>query len=120
MRTRVPNVLIPLTLGVLLSGCSSLPSLSSIASVSGEKVMGLVTPYRVEIVQGDAATEAAQTADQRFGPREIRDGGVLGQRHPALVHERLDRARPADGGAGQQSQTERGRQERERSHRRQG
>ena len=60
MRTRVPNVLIPLILGAAactLGGCSMLPSWSSITSVSGEKVMGLVTPYRVEIVQGNVLTK---------------------------------------------------------------
>ena len=50
--------LLALTLAVGgLSACSSLPSLGSIASVSGEKVMGLVTPYRVDVVQGNVLTK---------------------------------------------------------------
>jgi len=61
MRTRLPHVLPQLLIGatviVSLSGCSGMPSLSSLASVSGEKVMGLVTPYRVEIVQGNVLTK---------------------------------------------------------------
>ncbi|MBV8603981.1 MAG: outer membrane protein assembly factor BamE [Pelomonas sp.] len=42
---------------LVLGACSSLPSFKSLASVSGEKVMGLVTPYRVEIVQGNVVTK---------------------------------------------------------------
>jgi outer membrane protein assembly factor BamE len=40
-----------------LSACSSLPSLDSLPSVAGEKVLGLVTPYRVEVVQGNVLTK---------------------------------------------------------------
>ncbi|XHS79072.1 outer membrane protein assembly factor BamE [Burkholderiaceae bacterium UC74_6] len=61
MRTRLPNVLLRPLLGasliVSLSACSSMPSLGSIASVSGDKVMGMITPYRVEIVQGNVLTK---------------------------------------------------------------
>jgi outer membrane protein assembly factor BamE len=49
------------TLALLgLAGCSSLPSLpslDSLPSVAGDKVLGLVTPYRVEIVQGNVLTK---------------------------------------------------------------
>jgi len=61
MRTRLPNVLLRPLLGASLiaglSACSSMPSLGSMASVSGEKVMGMITPYRVEIVQGNVLTK---------------------------------------------------------------
>lgn len=43
-----------------LGACSSLPSMPSLdflPSVSGDKVLGLVTPYRVEIVQGNVVTK---------------------------------------------------------------
>jgi outer membrane protein assembly factor BamE len=46
-----------LPLLVLLAGCSSLPSLDSLPSVAGEKVLGLVTPYRLEVVQGNVLTK---------------------------------------------------------------
>lgn len=42
---------------VLLSACSSLPSLDMLPSVAGDKVLGLVTPYRVEVVQGNVLTK---------------------------------------------------------------
>ena len=35
----------------LLGGCSYLPNWAQLPSVTGEKVLGLVTPYRVEVVQ---------------------------------------------------------------------
>ena len=77
MRSKFPHALILLTLGAALAGCSSLPSLGSLASVSGEKVMGIVTPYRVEIVQGNVLTKE-QVAQVKPGmPREqVRD--ILG------------------------------------------
>jgi outer membrane protein assembly factor BamE len=42
---------------VLLGGCSSLPTWDSLPSVTGEKVLGLVTPYRLEVVQGNVLTK---------------------------------------------------------------
>ncbi|MFN3860883.1 MAG: outer membrane protein assembly factor BamE [Roseateles sp.] len=44
----------------LLGGCSYLPtwdSLPSLPSVTGEKVLGVLTPYRVEVVQGNVLTK---------------------------------------------------------------
>ncbi|MCF8204192.1 MAG: outer membrane protein assembly factor BamE [Methylotenera sp.] len=41
----------------LLGGCSYLPTWDSLPSVTGEKVLGLVTPYRVEVVQGNVLTK---------------------------------------------------------------
>ncbi len=80
MRTRVPNVLIPLILGAAactLGGCSMLPSWGSITSVSGEKVMGLVTPYRVEIVQGNVLTkEQVERTKPGMTREQVRD--ILG------------------------------------------
>ena len=63
MRPNPANALLLLTLSAALSACSSLPSMpslptwSSLSSISGEKVLGLVTPYRVEIVQGNVLTK---------------------------------------------------------------
>jgi outer membrane protein assembly factor BamE len=44
---------------VFLTGCSSLSwdSLPSLPSITGEKVLGLVTPYRLEVVQGNVLTK---------------------------------------------------------------
>lgn len=42
-----------------LGGCSylpSLPSMSSMPAISGETFLGVVTPYRLEIVQGNVVT----------------------------------------------------------------
>ncbi|WP_343628974.1 outer membrane protein assembly factor BamE [Roseateles sp.] len=49
------------TLGLMaglltLGGCSQMPKFDAL-SVSGDKVLGLVTPYRVEIVQGNVVTK---------------------------------------------------------------
>ena len=41
----------------LLGGCSYLPNWAQMPSVTGEKVLGLVTPYRVEVVQGNVLTK---------------------------------------------------------------
>jgi outer membrane protein assembly factor BamE len=57
MRPKLAHAFLLLTLSAGLSACSSMPSLGSLASVSGEKVMGLITPYRVEIVQGNVLTQ---------------------------------------------------------------
>ena len=51
-RTVVPLI------GLLgLAACAGLPSLDALPSVAGEKVLGLVTPYRVEVVQGNVLTK---------------------------------------------------------------
>lgn len=66
-----------LALTLVLSACSSLPSMGSIASVSGEKVMGLVTPYRVEVVQGNVLTkELVAKVKPGMSRAQIRD--ILG------------------------------------------
>jgi len=55
---RPASASLPLLLaGAALAGCSSLPSLDQLPSVTGEKVLGLVTPYRVEVVQGNVLTK---------------------------------------------------------------
>jgi outer membrane protein assembly factor BamE len=41
----------------LLGGCSYLPNWDSLPSVTGEKVLGVLTPYRVEVVQGNVLTK---------------------------------------------------------------
>jgi len=62
---------------LVLGACSSMPSFKSLASVSGEKVMGIVTPYRVEIVQGNVVTKE-QIAAVKPGMTREQVRGVLG------------------------------------------
>ena len=50
-------LLASLPLLALLGGCSYLPTWDSIPSVTGEKVLGVLTPYRVEVVQGNVLTK---------------------------------------------------------------
>eukprot|EP01031_Cornospumella_fuschlensis_P010263 gene10263-12584_t len=53
-------LLASLPLIALLGGCSYLPtwdSMPSLPSVTGEKVLGVLTPYRVEVVQGNVLTK---------------------------------------------------------------
>lgn len=61
----------------LLGGCSYLPtldSLPSLPSVTGEKVLGLVTPYRVEVVQGNVLTKEMVARVKPGMPRaQVRD-----------------------------------------------
>jgi outer membrane protein assembly factor BamE len=59
MRTpELARALAPLLLASL-AGCSylpSLPSMPSLPAVSGESFLGVITPYRLEIVQGNVVT----------------------------------------------------------------
>jgi len=41
----------------LLGGCSYLPTWAQLPEVSGDKVLGVLTPYRVEVVQGNVLTK---------------------------------------------------------------
>lgn len=41
----------------LLGGCSYLPTWDSLPSVTGDKVLGVLTPYRVEVVQCNVLTK---------------------------------------------------------------
>jgi len=50
-------LLASLPLLALLGGCSYLPTWDSLPSVTGDKVLGLLTPYRVEVVQGNVLTK---------------------------------------------------------------
>jgi outer membrane protein assembly factor BamE len=50
-------LLASLPLLALLGGCSMLPSWATLPSVTGEKVLGVLTPYRVEVVQGNVLTK---------------------------------------------------------------
>jgi outer membrane protein assembly factor BamE len=50
-------LLASLPLLALLGGCSYLPTWAKLPSVTGDKVLGLVTPYRVEVVQGNVLTK---------------------------------------------------------------
>lgn len=75
MRSISRTALLPLTaLSALLGGCSSLPSLSDLTSITGEKMMGIVTPYRVEVVQGNVLTKELVAKVKPGMPRaQVRD-----------------------------------------------
>lgn len=75
MRPISRTALFPLAaLTALLGGCSSLPSLSDLTSVTGEKMMGLITPYRVEVVQGNVLTKELVAKVKPGMPRaQVRD-----------------------------------------------
>lgn len=75
MRSISRTALFPLVaLSTLLGGCSSLPSLSDLTSVTGEKMLGLVTPYRVEVVQGNVLTKELVAKVKTGMPRaQVRD-----------------------------------------------
>lgn len=70
---------LPLAL-LSLAGCShlpSLPSLDMLPSVAGDKVLGLVTPYRIEVVQGNVLTrELVARVKPGMNRAQVRD--VLG------------------------------------------
>jgi outer membrane protein assembly factor BamE len=51
------SLLASLPLLAFLGGCSYLPNWATLPTVTGEKVLGLVTPYRVEVVQGNVLTK---------------------------------------------------------------
>ncbi|RZL35012.1 MAG: outer membrane protein assembly factor BamE [Rubrivivax sp.] len=50
-------LLASLPLIALLGGCSYMPSLPTLPTITGEKVLGVLTPYRVEVVQGNVLTK---------------------------------------------------------------
>lgn len=50
-------LLASLPLLALLGGCSYLPTWAKLPDVSGDKVLGVLTPYRVEVVQGNVLTK---------------------------------------------------------------
>ncbi|WP_457418600.1 outer membrane protein assembly factor BamE [Roseateles sp. P5_E7] len=50
-------LLASLPLIALLGGCSYMPSWPTLPTITGEKVLGFVTPYRVEVVQGNVLTK---------------------------------------------------------------
>lgn len=50
-------LLASLPLIALLGGCSLMPKWDSLPSITGEKVLGVLTPYRVEVVQGNVLTK---------------------------------------------------------------
>jgi outer membrane protein assembly factor BamE len=60
-----------------LAGCSYLPTLDSLPSVSGDKVLGLVTPYRLEVVQGNVLTKE-QVALVKPGMNRMQVRDLLG------------------------------------------
>lgn len=56
-----------------LGGCSQMPKFDAL-SVSGDKVLGLVRPYRVEIVQGNVVTKEMLERVKPGMPRaQVRD-----------------------------------------------
>jgi outer membrane protein assembly factor BamE len=66
---------------LLLGGCSSL-SLDSLPKITGDKVLGLLTPYRVEVVQGNVLTkELVARVKPGMARAQVRD--LLGS--PLLV-----------------------------------
>ena len=54
---RLSRLALTFAFSMFVSACSNLPSLNSLPSVAGDKVLGLVTPYRMEIVQGNVLTK---------------------------------------------------------------
>ena len=50
-------LLASLPLLALLGGCSYLPTWGSLPTITGDKVLGVLTPYRVEVVQGNVLTK---------------------------------------------------------------
>jgi outer membrane protein assembly factor BamE len=86
---RVPRPLLPLlaTVGALsLGGCSMLPTLPSLPSLpaltSGDSFLGVLTPYRMDIVQGNVVTkEQAAIIKPGMNRTQVRD--ILGS--PMLV-----------------------------------
>lgn len=56
-----------------LGGCSQMPKFDAL-SVSGDKVLGLVRPYRVEIVQGNVVTkEMLERVKPGMARAQVRD-----------------------------------------------
>jgi outer membrane protein assembly factor BamE len=63
-----------------LGGCAYMPSMSSLSSlpsVAGDKVLGLVTPYRLEVVQGNVLTKE-QVARIKPGMSRLQVRDTLG------------------------------------------
>ncbi|WP_082938924.1 outer membrane protein assembly factor BamE [Mitsuaria sp. 7] len=76
-RTASGSAVAGLVVGLLtLGGCSQMPKFDAL-SVSGDKVLGLVTPYRVEIVQGNVVTKE-QIAAIKPGMTRAQVRDVLG------------------------------------------
>jgi len=60
-----------------LAGCSSLPSWPSLPSLQGDSFLGLITPYRMDIVQGNVVTrEQAALVKPGMTRAQVRD--ILG------------------------------------------
>lgn len=67
-------LLASLPLLALLGGCSYLPKWDSLPSITGEKVLGVLTPYRVEVVQGNVLTKEMVARVKPGMPRaQVRD-----------------------------------------------
>ena len=65
----------PLALLLALGGCSMLPALPSLPSLtSGDSFAGLITPYRMDIVQGNVVTKEQVALVKPGMPRaQVRD-----------------------------------------------
>ncbi len=64
--------------GLALGGCSMLPSLPSLPSLqSGDSFLGLVTPYRMDIQQGNVVTQE-QAALIKPGMSRVQVRDILG------------------------------------------
>jgi outer membrane protein assembly factor BamE len=73
--TRLPGMA---GVALALAGCSYLPSLPSLPSLqSGESFLGVITPYRMDIVQGNVVTqEQAARVQPGMNRNQVRD--ILG------------------------------------------
>lgn len=62
----------------MLSGCAYLPSMPSLPSLqSGDSFLGIVTPYRMDIVQGNVVTQE-QAARIKPGMNRMQVRDILG------------------------------------------
>ena len=67
-------LLASLPLLALLGGCSLMPKWDSLPSITGEKVLGLLTPYRLEVVKGNVVTkEMVERVKPGMPKAQVRD-----------------------------------------------
>ncbi|HOB93484.1 MAG TPA: outer membrane protein assembly factor BamE [Aquabacterium sp.] len=72
---RIPRLTLLAALPLVLGGCAYLPSLPSLPSLqSGESFLGVITPYRMDIVQGNVVTqEQAARVQPGMNRNQVRD-----------------------------------------------
>jgi outer membrane protein assembly factor BamE len=73
--SRFPHLAALAVLPLVLGGCAYLPALPSLPSLqSGESFLGVVTPYRMDIVQGNVVTqELAARVQPGMTRAQVRD-----------------------------------------------